>query len=534
MYIYPKITKDSLEKLLFSRFSSSGFLSLKDLPHPHQLKDMKSATDRIIRAIEHKEKIILIGDYDVDGVVSTTIMKLFFGEIGVDLDFIVPNRFRDGYGLSPTLIPRIRGYDLVITVDNGISAVEASKMCQEMGIDLIITDHHIVPSTVPEAYAIIDQKQDSCTFPYNEICGAQIAWYLIASINSSLGSKVDIKSYIELVAIAIVADMMPLLHINRAMVLSGLKLLSNSHRPSIRAFKEHLQKELFTGDDIGFQIAPILNSAGRLEDASLAVEFLMSPNIYESRVLLEKLVDLNNSRKLIEQSITSEALNKVDSSDEVLVISGDEWHEGVLGIVAARVSREHSKPTIILTKNTQGELKGSGRSFGSCDLFDITNSCREYLLKFGGHKAAIGLSLVEDNLEEFKRELSIRYSEKKYTNLEYDPDVVGRLNFDSITFELTDMIKKYEPFGQSNQKPKFMSRNVTILQVDRIGKDKEHLRFLFGDGGIILAGVKFKTNKSFLGGESVDILYTINENHFRGDVSLQLLIFNINISDNLL
>ncbi len=529
MYNYPKIDIELLERLLSSRFSTDGFLSLKDLPHPHKLKDMKKATDRIIRAIREGEKIILIGDYDVDGVVSTTIMKLFFDEMGVDLEWIVPNRFRDGYGLSPTLIPRIKGYDLVITVDNGISAVDASKMCSDMGIDLIITDHHIVPPIIPQAYAIIDQKQDSCQFPYDEICGAQIAWYLIASINSALDTKVDIKPYIELVAIAIIADMMPLQHINRAMVLSGLNLLSNSHRASIQAFKEHLQKERFTGDDIGFQVAPILNSAGRLEDASFAVEFLMSSNIYDARVLLERLVEFNNNRKLIEQTITTEALKQVDSRDSVLVLYGDNWHEGVLGIVSARVSREHSKPTIILTKNPKGELKGSGRSFGSCDLFDITSSCREYLLKFGGHKAAIGLSLLEENLEEFKRKLSISYAQKKYTNLDFDPDIVGQLNFKDVTFGLTNMMKRYEPYGQANQKPKFMSRNVTVIQADRIGKEKEHLRFAFKEGGIILTGIKFKSKESFFGGESVNISYSVNENHFRGDVSLQLLIDNIKI-----
>ncbi len=531
MYNYPKITPHSLDKLLYSRFDKDGFLSLKDLPQPTLLKDLQKAIDRIIQAIEKKEKIILIGDYDVDGVVSTTIMKLFFDEMGVELDWIIPNRFRDGYGLSPTLIPKIKGYDLVITVDNGISALEASKMCTQMGIDLIITDHHLLPPELPIAYAIVDQKQEECNFPYSEICGAQIAWYLIALLKSNLALDIDIKSYLELVAIAIIADMMPLLHINRAMVISGIAMLNTSNRPFVKAFKEHLDKDTFVGDDIGFQLAPILNSAGRMEDASFAVEFLMSANIYESRIALEKLVAFNNHRKDIEQKITKEALEQVYDS-EVLVLYGNNWHEGVLGIVAARVSQHCSKPTIILTKNNLGELKGSGRSFGNCNLFDITNTSRDLLLKFGGHHAAIGVSLLEDNLESLKKELEKSYKENSYSKLEYDPQIVGELNFRDISFDLTALIKKYEPYGQKNQRPKFVSRSVTLIQVDTMGKNSEHLRFAFLQEGILLTGVKFKSENLLNIGQNVCISYTINENYFRGETTLQLLIDSIQAYNN--
>ncbi|MEA3417840.1 MAG: single-stranded-DNA-specific exonuclease RecJ [Campylobacterota bacterium] len=532
MYNYPKITLSSLEKLLQQRFSEDGFLSLKDLPNPSLLKDMDRATERIAKAIDQGEKIVLIGDYDVDGVVSTTLMKLFFDEIGVELEWIIPNRFRDGYGLSPTIIPRIEGFDLAITVDNGISAVDAAKMCRKMKIDLIITDHHLLPPEIPEAYAIIDQKQETCTFPYEDICGAQIAWYLIASLKNRLGAKVDIKSYLELVAIAIVADMMPLKHINRAMVLSGIHRLNQSNRPSIRAFKEHLDKEFFAGDDIGFQLAPIINSAGRMEDASLAVEFLLSRNIYDARSSLQKLVKLNTLRKEIEYLITQQALVQVDKRDEVLVVYGEEWHEGVIGIVAARVARHFEKPAIALTKSENGDYKGSGRSFGVCDLFEITGNCREYLIKFGGHQAAIGLTLPEENLELFKTKLQENYQMQAYEESSYDPDIVGELDFTEISFDLTYLMKQYEPYGQQNQKPKFISREVKILQSDTIGKENEHLRFAFEQNGMILTGVKFKSSELLSAGERVTLSYTINENYFRGKTSLQLLIDKININYN--
>jgi len=524
---YNKIDYKSLENHLHKRFDIDGFLSLKDLPSPNQLKDMQKATKRVKKAIDNGEKIVVIGDYDVDGVVSTTIMKLFFDEIDVPLKWIIPNRFRDGYGLSPTLIPQIEGYDLVITVDNGISAIDAALMCKERDIDLIITDHHLLPPNIPHAYAIVDQKQSSCNFPYDDICGAQIAWYLIASLKNSLKVDIDIKSYLQFVSIAIIADMMPLIHINRAMVVAGMQLLNLSSTPSIRAFKEYLDKDSFVSDDIGFQISPILNSAGRMDDASYAVEFLISKNIYDARVRLQKLVDFNDSRKAIEQDITKKAIDKADTNSSVIVVEGEDWNEGVVGIVAARISRHFEKPAIVLTRGEDGNYKGSGRSFSECDLFEITSNCREYLEKFGGHKAAIGLSLLSENLDNFKREIDKSYKNKNYDTIDIDPDIVGELSFRDISFDLVDLIDRYEPYGQENAKPKFVSKDIKIVEVDTMGKGGEHLRFVLESMGVIFIGVKFKTSEIFHRGDLVKITYIINKNDFRGRVSLQLMIDKI-------
>ncbi|RUM70482.1 MAG: single-stranded-DNA-specific exonuclease RecJ, partial [Sulfurovum sp.] len=388
--MYKNVTFKTLEKILNNRFKE-GFLSLKDLPQPSSFKDMDKATKRIVQAIKNKEKISIIGDYDVDGVVSTTLMKLFFEEINYPIEWIIPNRFKDGYGLSANIIPRMVGTDLAITVDNGITAIHAAKLCKEQGIELIITDHHLLAPEVPKCFAIIDQKQEDCHFPYSDVCGAQIAWYLIASLKNAMKIKINMMPYMELTAIAIIADMMPLKHINRAMVNAGIEALNKSTKPAIKAFLEHSQKETLNAEDIGFFLAPLLNSAGRMDDAKYAVEFLASSNIYDARVRLGYLVDFNNARKTIEQEITTKALAQVDPTDEVIVVQGKEWHEGVVGIVAARVARHHEKPCIVLSNNAEDILKGSGRSFGACDLFAITDSCRSHLEKFGGHQAAIGL-----------------------------------------------------------------------------------------------------------------------------------------------
>jgi len=465
----------------------------------------------------------------VDGVTSTTLMKLFFDEIEYPVEWIIPNRFRDGYGLSANIIPRILGTDLAITVDNGISAVYAAKLCKEEGIDLIITDHHLLAPEVPEAYAIIDQKQNECTFPYSDVCGAQIAWYLIASLKNALNVKINMMEYMELVSIAIIADMMPLQHINRAMVIAGTKALSKSTKPAIKAYLEHSQKTILSSEDIAFFLAPILNSAGRMEDASFAVDFLSSKNIYDARVRLERLIDFNTSRKATEQDITQKAMLQVDHNDEVIVVVGEEWHEGVVGIVAARVARAYEKPCIVLIQNEEGLLKGSGRSFGECDLFAIVDGCREHLEKFGGHQAAIGLSLQKKSLKAFKIQVQKNFAEGEYIKEMVDPDIVGDLHFSNISFDLTTLVKKYEPYGQGNPRPKFISTNVEILQVDSMGKEGEHLRFSFAQDGIVMQGVKFKSKEVFEAGQKVTLTYTVNENHFRGNVNLQLMIDKVTV-----
>ncbi len=526
--MYKKLTLPALETLLNARFKE-GFLSLKDLPQPSTFKDMDKATERIVTAIQNKEKITIIGDYDVDGVTSTTLMKLFFEEIDCPVAWIIPNRFRDGYGLSANIIPRISGTDLAITVDNGISAVYAAKLCKEEGIDLIITDHHLLAPQVPEAYAIIDQKQNECAFPYSDVCGAQIAWYLIASLKNALGVKINMMEYMELVSIAIIADMMPLQHINRAMVLAGMKALGKSRKPAIKAYLEHSQKSELNSEDIGFFLAPILNSAGRMEDASFAVDFLSSKNIYDARVRLERLIAFNTERKTVEQDITQKALLQVDHNDEVIVVVGEEWHEGVVGIVAARVARACEKPCIVLTQNEEGLLKGSGRSFGECDLFGIVDGCREHLEKFGGHQAAIGLSLEKESLEDFKRQVQKHYLEGKYLKEVIDPDIVGELHFSEISFNLTNLVKKFEPYGQGNSRPKFISTNIEILQAETMGKEGEHLRFSFVQDGIVMQGVKFKSREVFEAGQKVTLTYTVNENHFRGNINLQLMVDKVTV-----
>lgn len=517
-----EITPEYIFTFLGERFNDE-FLTLKDLPHPSTLKDMDKAVKRIVHAIRSKEKIMIIGDYDVDGVISTSVLRRFFAQIDVSVEWIIPNRFIDGYGLSTSLIPRVKHCDLIITVDNGISAVESAKKCKELGIDLIITDHHIVPDIAPDAYAIINQKQADCTFPYEEICGAQIAWYLCVALKKALSVTIDMKIYLEMVSVAIIADIMPLLHINRAMVQTGLRLLNQSNTPFIKAYIQNNNKNSLTAEDIAFGLAPLLNSAGRVDDASLASDFVCSTNIYDARARLSKLISFNEQRKLLEEQVTQEAIAKVRSEDRVIVVASEGWHEGVVGIAASRLAREFERPAIVLSQN--GDIcKGSGRSFNNCNLFGLVNSHRELLLKFGGHSAAIGLSMDINNLDTFRDML--QSSAKHLCNNEpyNDPDILGVMSFRYIDLDLHATIARYEPFGQSNAKPKFVTKGVEILAVQAMGAEKNHLRFTFGHDGVILSGVQFKTTEQYSIGERVDILYKISENSFRGDTTLQLMV----------
>ncbi len=520
--MYPKLTLQALEQHLQARFEE-GFLPLKALPSPTSFKDMERATDRIVTAIRQHERITIVGDYDVDGVVSTTLLKLFFDEIGYPIAWVIPNRFSDGYGLSEGIIPRIEQSDLIVTVDNGIAAVDAAARCRALGIDLIITDHHLLPPQIPDAYAIVDPQQPECDFPYRDVCGAQIAWYMIALLRSKLKITVDMFAYMGLTAIAIIADMMPLRHINRAMVQRGLRELSKNPPPPIRAFMEAEEKQEIKADDVAFHLGPLINSAGRMDDASHAVAFLTATNIYDARVRLERLKAFNTLRKETEASMTAQAIAQVNPDDPVLITYGKGWHEGVVGIVASRVSRHYGKPAIILSHN-EGILKGSGRSFGQCDLFALVTYGRAYLEKFGGHQAAIGLSLRSEAFGPFYETLQAHYTQSIDESLSDDDGVVGELDFSEISFDLTALIARYEPYGHGNPLPQFIAKGVTILQADPMGKGGEHLRFTFQQGRSILAGVQFKTTEQYAVGSVVDLIFTVNENHFRGSVTLQLMV----------
>jgi len=487
-----KLNKRRVYEILKQRFKE-GFLKLSSLPTPDTLKDTQKASKRVIKAIKNGEKIAVVGDYDVDGVVSTAIMKEFFSYINYPLEVKIPNRFKDGYGITKELVEKLNA-DVIITVDNGISAIEAAKYCKEKGIDLIITDHHTPPKELPDAYAIINPKQESCNFKYDEICGAQVAWFFIGQLKKDLNINLDMKKFLDLLSIAIIADVMPLRHINRPLVQAGLKYFEISDRPAIKFLRKTLKKNKFSTYDIGFIIAPVINSAGRMDDASLALDFLTSRDFFESSVLYGRLLALNSERKSEERRVFKEASEQINKNRKILVTTGEDWNEGVVGIVASRLADRFKKPSLVLTKSSDF-YKGSGRSYANIDLYSLLDKNREFLLKFGGHKKAAGLSVESCNLENLKIGLEKAIKDiPKEDWCEVD-NVMGELDFNEVDWELLDIIEMFAPYGESNPMPKFAALNVEVLEKRNVGENEDHLLLTLKQKNRVFRAIKFKICK---------------------------------------
>jgi single-stranded-DNA-specific exonuclease len=348
--------------------------------------------------------------------------------------------------------------------------MEAANLCKERGIDLIITDHHTPSKTLPDAYAVVNPKKEACAFPYPEICGAQVAWFLVGALKKRLNVSLDMGAFLDILALAIVADVMPLTAINRTLVQKGLEKMASSKRPAFEAVRQRLRKNRFGSEDVGFAIAPRINSAGRMADASIALRFLRAKSVPEALRLWDELDALNAERKEVESRIAEEAAEMVNPRDPVIVAAGENWHEGVVGIVASRLVGRFGKPAVVLSVEN-GRAKGSGRSVGSVDLFELVAGCREHLSGFGGHKMAVGLALASDRIAAFREALCKQAS--RLDPMLYKPDlgILGELPLSEIDWELMEILQRYEPYGEANGKPKFLIKNISVIDANPIGSE---------------------------------------------------------------
>ena len=520
----PRLTKARIEAILAARFDD-GFKTLKELPSPFDLHDMDRAAARIAEAIRKKEKIVVVGDYDVDGVVSSALMEEFFEIVGFPVEAVIPNRFTDGYGVSPGILDRIDA-DVVVTVDNGITAVEAAEICKARGIDLIITDHHTPSETLPDAYAIVNPKKAVCSFAYPEICGAQVAWFLIGALKRELGLDLPMGRFLDLLALAIVADVMPLVSINRPLVQKGLEMLSTSTRPAFEAVRAHLGKSRFSAEDVAFGIAPRINSAGRMEDASTALRFLRARSLSEaSRGWLE-LDALNRARREEESATTEEAIALADPEDPVIVVAREGWHEGVVGIVASRLVEKFKKPAIVLSIEN-GRAKGSGRSVGDVDLFALLRQSKDFLAGFGGHPMAAGLTLESERIDAFREAICKEAAKLDPECFVPKENLLGELPIEEIDWELMSVLQKYEPYGEANKRPKFLIKDINVIDVYPIGAEKNHLKLTFGEGRHTLQAIQFGYEKMVEAGRKVAVTGTLQVNEFNGKRSIQMLVDQI-------
>ncbi|MBN2896842.1 MAG: single-stranded-DNA-specific exonuclease RecJ [Campylobacterales bacterium] len=524
----PLLNKQRLIETLSRRFEHHRDCKLSDIPSPALLLGAERAAQRLCDAVIKKERIVLVGDYDVDGVTSTALCVLFFREIGAPLEAVIPNRFIDGYGVSPKILERIDA-DLIFTVDNGITAIEAAQVCKERGIDLIITDHHTPAHALPEAYAIVNPRQEGCPYPFKEICGAQVAWLLMGLLKQKLNLKIDMSQYLELVALAVIADVMPLVGINRTIVQAGLRQMMQSRRSASVIIREFLGKSRITSEDIGFQIAPRLNSAGRMEEARIALNFLTACDEETAYAHFMHLSRLNDERKATEAQTTEEAALHVSGDERIIVVSGEGWHEGVVGIIAARLVQQFHRPAVVLS--IEGErAKGSARSLGDVNIFELIKTQEHLLQKFGGHKMAAGLSLHVTQIEAFKEGINAAAADLPAEAFIPIEEIVGAISDDAIDFELLDILERFEPYGEANPRPRFLAKDAEVLSVKLFGSERNHSRVSLRLSPMARHShdlLAFKEVLSVPQNRRITCSYTVNKNEYNGKVSIQLMIERI-------
>lgn len=516
---------------------------MKNVHHPYLLKDAKKAAERIRTAVETKENIVIYGDYDVDGITSTSILYLFLSSLGANVSYYIPNRSDEGYGINMIALSKIQksGAKLLITVDCGITAVGEVELAKAMGLEVIITDHHTCKELVPDAYAVINPKQPDCDYPFKDLAGVGVAFKLIlaTALTMGLSAKEYFDKYIEIVAIGTIADVVSLTDENRVFVSIGMNALKNTENFGLNALFESAQildKPINAGL-ISFMIAPRINAAGRVGSAKTAVELLVTDDKAKAREIATALEDENRSRQQTEQEILNEAFEMIEGDidfkdKKVIVLAKENWHHGVIGVVASRLVDKYYRPTILISLK-DGLGKGSGRSIKGFNLFNALNECSDLLLKFGGHELAAGLGLNCSDIEEFDKRIN-EYAK----NTLADEDLVPYINIDAIldigdlTVENAETLSMLEPFGMGNPQPVFAVMNVNLISQRTIG-DGKHTRLMLSKNGRVIEAVGFNMANAISGfvvGSKLDIAFNMNTNIFKGEKHLQIILKDIRLS----
>ena len=516
-----------ISALLSNRFGDDYLkeinLSVDNLTDPMRLPDMDKAIDRILEAIDNNEKVLVYGDYDADGVTATNIIYTFLKDQGLDVAYYIPNRLKEGYGLNKPRLKEFKdmGYTLTITVDTGIVAFEEALYCKEIGMDLVITDHHEVQDgKIPEAISVVDPKREECDLEFKEIAGCFVAFKLVQALSEVIGMPEDYdKKFLSIVAIGTIADVMPLKSENRIAVEYGLKNIKENPNDGVRQLVKDLNS--ITAMNIAFSVVPKLNAAGRLGEDTGA-EMLMSSSEEEAKNILIQLNLLNEKRKQLVIDITKKVSEIVDNNqlqkNNVIVVEGD-FHEGVVGIIASKIVEKYGKSAIILSK--EGTVyKGSGRSNGTMSLFETVNKVKHLTEKFGGHAAAVGMTISEENIEEFKNELYKIEIEEHPKEIYYDM----LFNFKNISVDLIKSFDILEPFGKENEKPVFLFKNVNVKKVY---EREKMVSALFSQENKQIFGMTFSKDlfKDIKENDTIYLLATLDINNYnnREDVQLQII-----------
>ena len=511
---------------------------LENLNDPYLLNGMDIAVDKIIDCMERKEKITIYGDYDVDGITSIATLSKFLKELGVENDYYLPNRLDEGYGLNNNALDKIvkSGTKLLITVDCGISAYEEIEYAKSIGLEVIVTDHHECPEKLPNAIAVIDPKRDDSTYPFSSLAGVGVTFKLIHAISIKLGlDRKRYLKYLDIVCLGTVADIVPLIDENRIIVNFGLMLVRETRNIGLKALIDITGYNSIDSTAISFGIAPRINACGRMGEAEIALKLLLTSSEMEAKEIAVKLNELNKERQEVEKKIINEAIEIIERdklfNNDIIVVGNANWHHGVIGIVASKITELYYKPTVLISFE-DGIGKGSGRSIEGFDLHDALTLCSEFLDKFGGHEMAIGLSLKKENFIDFKTKL------EKVTSERIDKEALPSIKIDAIVdvkninMEIFSYMKLLEPYGESNSAPLFVSKGLKVESVRLLSNDK-HLKLSLKDGNVIMNAIGFNLgDKQIRLGDKVDVVYALEINRYNNMESIQLNVKDIKKSLN--
>ncbi|POS03053.1 exonuclease RecJ [Flavobacterium croceum DSM 17960] len=510
-----------------------------DLHNPYLMKDMDKAVARIEKAIANNENILIFGDYDVDGTTAVALVSSYLKNYYKNIATYIPDRYTEGYGVSFQGIDFAHDNDfsLIIALDCGIKSIEHVHYALQKNIDFIICDHHLPADVLPSAIAVLDPKRQDCTYPYKELCGCGIGFKLIQALaKNKKQSDIDLMPYLDLVATAIAADIVPITGENRVLAKLGLEVINSNPRPGIKALIQNLKKQYLTISDVVFIIAPRINAAGRIKHGNEAVALLTEFNINQAEIFATEIEQHNSDRKDIDKQITTEALELIQLNNEqenyTTVVYQPHWHKGVIGIVASRLIENYYRPTIVFTKSDT-KLAGSARSVKGFDVYKALENCAQHLEQFGGHMYAAGMTLQEDNFLNFKHafEQEVKKTipeELRSPELSIDME----LDFDKITPKFLRILKQFEPFGPQNMTPVFVAKNLKDTGfAKQMGKNNEHLKLFIkqpNSVGIDAIGFGLGDKINLVQNQQVfNAVFSIEENEFNGVVNLQLKIKDI-------
>lgn len=504
------------------------------LSDPFLLKDMDKAAARITRAVDNMEKIAVYGDYDADGVTSTAMLYSYLETRGADVIFYIPQREGEGYGMNMGAVEYLKeqGVSLIVTVDNGISSVQEVAHANELGIDVVVTDHHRPQEILPDAVAVVDAYRPDDTSPYKHFSGVGIAFKLLMALEDGAGDVEDLlEAYSDLAAIGTIGDIVPLTGENRTLIRAGLERLSQSDRPGVQALLENagIAGKVLTSTNVAFTLVPRINATGRMGAPERAVRLLISGYEEEAEVLSEEICADNEERRRVEAEIAEAAFTDIEAKgymkDRVVVVDGENWHHGVIGIVASRVTERCGKPCMIISRG-ETEAKGSGRSIEGFSLFEAICACGDLLIKFGGHPMAAGITLKPENIEAFRKRIN-QYAAEHFPQMPTQTVTLDcKLNPAALSVSMAQSLTQLEPFGNGNPQPVFGLFNMELSNVTPVGGGG-HLRLTLEKNGAVITAMRFNTKPEELPyhiGDKIDLAVQLEAREFRGQPSLTVIV----------